>query len=370
MAIRRCRPDRLATCAAALLAIAAPGGCARPISPICDPGDHSKADADVDFGAFQNVPRPRTGSLPFPGMFTLYTAADPTELGRHSYSAQHEEEAGRGILYARRAGFIDLCHVRLSADLVAYALPRIRHALAHDWPCVRLRGQEPSVYRIEFHYPASWWTIDRAERAELIDELSIRVAQRIAFTMATWHEILTWFGYKSTVVISEHGSAFTYEETPSHAIGIQVGGAALRAPEPYDEAVAAALEDALRELGVVGRDELRRALDAVRGVWWADGATLRRHLDIGQDDGVIEPWLVPGFAAVDAVAFRLPSLEDVGGHDFSGLDQVSIDPNVLEAPKIRAALPGSPETIVPREHFPILIERIRDEVGESMSRPD
>ena len=143
-------------------------------------------------------------------------------------NAGRKRKSGRGVFYTCRGGFLDVTHIRLAGDLTAYVLPRIRLALDSGWTCIQIRGHEPSIFRLAFDYPSSWYRMEHDERQDLIDELSVRLSMRLAYTMATWHEFLTWYGYKSTIVFPETGSAFTYEDTTSHALGVLVAGEALR----------------------------------------------------------------------------------------------------------------------------------------------
>lgn len=367
---------RAVLAAAAGCVAACVAGCVQPIAPDCS-SDALILFNDDRFDPFQAVPRLRVGCLPFPGPFTLFTAANPTDLGEHSYHGAHTTggppEVERGIVYTCRGGFIDICHVRLSADLVAYVQPRIAYALERDWTCVRVRPREPSVFRVTLDYPDAWWMLTATERRALVPELSLRIAQQLAFTMTAWHEIITWYGYKSAVIVSEASSAFTYEDIPSHALGVMLAGEALRSGDGYDDAMTAALDRSLHSLGVVDAEKLERAMSAVEGDWWADGAPLKRSLDLGFGDGVIEPWIVPDLcpAGTDPpTAFAIPTLRDVGGIDFSSHVDVLIEPNIFETRRILQLLPDAKDGLVRAgRDFPLLIADIRAKIGADQTRP-
>ena len=69
------------------------------------------------------APRMRLGSLPFPGVFSLYEEANPDDMGVHCAGTTlarigQKGERERGTLYTRRAGFIDVSHMRESIDWV------------------------------------------------------------------------------------------------------------------------------------------------------------------------------------------------------------------------------------------------------------
>ena len=50
----------------------------------------------------------------------------------------------------------------------------------------------------------------------------------MAYTMVTWHEILTWFGYKSVGIVPEYHSSFSWEDTYSNLLGTVLAARALR----------------------------------------------------------------------------------------------------------------------------------------------
>lgn len=325
-----------------------------------------------DFAPFHTLPRKRLGCLPFPGPFTIYTAADPADLGVHSYSGKtapgETAEVERGIVYTRRAGFLDICHVRITADFVAYIHARLRHAIDREWSCLRFNAHEPSIYTVRLTYPEGWSNMPAPDRDALANELAIRTAQRLANTVMTWHEIATWYGYKSSVVVPEDGSAFTHEDSASHALGALVGGAALRSDEPFDHAVTRLLDAALARLDVTDVETQHAAIDAVEGEWWSSGRPLVRHTDVGLADGAVTPWTLDhpelGPGAEGAVVFDLPRIDYVLGVDCLGFARVSIEPRVLESWAIRGRIPGDPEAIVPERDFPHLLADVRADADD------
>jgi len=309
-------------------------------------------------------PRSRVGSLPFPGMLTLYQTADPERLGRHHYgpfpaSIDNQWEADRGIVYTRRAGFLDLAHVRMAADWCRYIHRSIHPALLDNAESVSFEDNSFTRYTVRIEYPSAWHALTPMERARAADEFAVPLAQQLAYDKATWHEIITWFGYKSTVVIPEDASAFTYDDTTSHLVGIHIAGLALRDPQmDYDQAVTAAMDAAMRRLEAVAPAETEAAIEAVEGVWWRDNKPLRRHVDHGYDDGVVMPWLVAGFeSARGELPLRLPPLR-VESIDFRSSIRVRVHTRILERNRIYAALELDGGPIIAWEHFPQLIEHI------------
>lgn len=334
-------------------------GCASSIAP-----NPAVADSfDDELGEFQSLPRARMGALPFEGAFTLYDSADPHNLGTHSYDAgllDIDSERERGIVYTRRAGFIDIAHLRNAADMTAYIHARARLAIERGWDEFSFRGNEPSTYRVALCYPDDWSELSADDRHRIGEELAVRVAQRVAFDVMTWHEIITWHGYKSTIVIPENNSAFTHDDTTSHALGIELAGDALRTGRDFDMELTRLLDESMSDLQAVEEDELKQAMARVDGAWYDSftGPKLRM-LDIGTGDGLIEPWVVDGFGD-DVRVFELTRFDNVDGRDFSGFYQVSIDPNVLEGFKIRDVIGENREYIYPEIDFPVLIADIAD----------
>lgn len=318
-----------------------------------------------------DLPRDRLGGLPYPGLLTLYDTVDVEKLGRHRYAStprwfQADDETERGILYTTRAGFLDLAHIRITIDRARYCVREVRQALDRRQSEIVLEGADNTQFIVSLNYPDDWTDLPEARREELVQEASMRVGQQVAYQMVVWHEVITWFGYRTVFFISESRSSFSYEDTMSHVVGLRVCDAALRSGNrDFDDAVTAALSKELRSLGARTPAQTDAAARAVEGVWWSGGEPLKRHLDIGIVDGVVYPWLVPGLPfAEDTVPepFALPSLKDVRGRDLTGLYQVKLDPKFRQADKIRQHLPGRPTLLEADRDFPILMTVLRTQM--------
>lgn len=342
-----------------LFTMALLNGCAGTVAP--RPGDVHSYDERLE--PFDQLPRVRLGALPFFGTFTLYEHAQAGQLGTHTYESDMvlgiDNERERGIVYTRKAGFFDIAHIRNSADMTAYVYARAKLAISLGWDEFAFKGKEPSTYKVQLCYPESWGGLDAQEQARVGQELAIRMAQRIAFDVMTWHEVLTWYGYKSTLVIPEKNSAFTYDDVPSHALGVQLAAAALRSGGDYDQEMTLGLNRAMEELGAVDEEVESEVIRHVEDDWWTTlGGPKRRLLDIGLGDGVVEPWVVADFSDGERHDFELATLADVEGHDFSGFYQLLIDPNVLEGFAIRDVIGEDREYIDPGVDFAVIINDI------------
>jgi hypothetical protein len=380
MAPIRKHPPRLSAVAmllAGVLVCCACGcgaGVSMRVADAYQPGLHEFSD----FGTFNNIPKPRLGCLPYPGAFTLYGVADPERLGHHAYDKQFgASEKSDGIIYTTRGGFIDLAHTRKTIDLCKYVAVRIEVALLNDWTALRFKGREPSVYTIHLNYPPAWKTLPAEKKQAIARELSIRIGQRVAMLMVSWHEILTWFGYQAMGVLPEQQSAFTWDDVGSHALGVMVGGLALRdTNREWDDAVTAHLSESLRMLGAVPPDQTSLAVQRVKGLWWRGFEPLKRQFETGLDGRPIEPWLVRDFPTATKSPpwrYELPRLNDVFGQDYSRLVRIEIKPNVFETGKIRATIPGRPSLIDVDRDLPAIMQHMRQwhitRSGEQSLRP-
>jgi len=377
--------------ALAALAWLAAGGCAHALEP----------------------PHDRLGALPFPGALTLYHAADPAYLGGHCYERTPKlfvSDESDGILYTTRAGFLDLAHVRITVDTVRYCNDQISTAIRQRRPSVTLYTLEGSAFTVHLNYAAAPPLginddDDSADARAQGDEIALRIAQRVAYLMMNWHEVLTWFGWRTVQFIDESPSAFTYDDTMSHVIGLRIAGKVLREPiKPskyaFDDAVTVALREELKALGAVTPAETDRACHAVEGMWWSHGKPLKRQLDVGLTDGVVRPWLVripptagtkpAGLNSAGATptgamsattksaatksidvppgeAFVLPTLRDIDGRDFSAIYTIQIDPLVPEGDRLRDAIPSHPAVIDGERDMPPLVEATRQQMQQQLS---
>lgn len=332
--------------------------------------------------AHADMPRMRLGSLPFPGMLSLYEAADPDDLGVHCAGSTLTRLGGtgerqRGTLYTRRAGFLDLSHVRESIDWIAYFDHRFRDAIEQ----AERDGQREATISFAFCQAdidvtvlaaAAWPGVEPAEREDVQAELLVRSAQRLCVIVTTWHEIATWHGYQTVPGVPEHWSAFTWDDTTAHVLGATIGARAIRDPgRPWDQAVTFALDEELRALGVVSRKEQERAADCVRDRWWKGWLPVRRDLDTGLATGFKVPWLVPEFGT-EAAVLEVPTLEDVRGHDLRGVISVRITPSRGMMRKLYGSV-GAPATLEGEAGLLDAVERVREsmreEFGEGFDQP-
>ncbi len=254
------------------------------------------------------TPRHRIGSLPFPGPNTIYTLANPDNLGEHRYGIalgkplSDAAEAQRGTLYTCQAGFLDVAHLRLTVDWMHFARTRFEPALRAGEPHVSFVGPDDTIVHAAISYPPVWDEIPEDARERALTDSLVRASARASYIIWTWHELITHEGHSSLALISEKGSAFGYDDMASHAVGLRIGEAVLRDERPHNEATTAHLADELERLGVVSKGQCATAVDAVRGQWWERSGPILRQFDVGLDSGRMAVHRVPGLSACEGVA--------------------------------------------------------------------
>jgi hypothetical protein len=193
----------------------------------------------------------------------------------------------------------------------------------------------------------------------------MELSQYFTFTMTTWHEVLTWFGYKCMAFLPEQPSAFSWEDIYSNLVGIRIGAQALQDEEhSYNKAVTIAIKRELEDLQVQSSDAARKASEKMRGIWY-DGIVLinmtERNFDIGLDDGFITPTLVPGFCeGAVPQSYPVPALDKFKKYGFTM--NLDVEPREFEKDKVlRIIYPnGGPKRIQPIKHLPVVIDYIKN----------
>jgi len=317
---------------------------------------------------FKQPPQRRIGS--YAGSILATSFLDAHRLGFHSYGFNPFEK--NGIVYTCKAGHIDTYHVREFADWTAYLAAKSFRHLANNDRKFSFRLKEGDRCFVRLTYPDSWKYLSPQEKEQVAHDISIELGRYFSYTAATWHEILTWFGYRCTGILPEFPSAFSWEDNFSNLLGTYVGAAALRDTErTYNEAVAAALESQLLMLGARSPDVGRRAAKAVKGSWYRGALPFivdmrRRHFDTGLDDGFVTPWIVPSIReckGVEAQPYPTPRPDFLCRYGF--WMRLEIEPRTWEGKKIRRIAHRDrrepPKRIEPMKHFPLIVDHIRKE---------
>ncbi|MBN1360738.1 MAG: DUF4056 domain-containing protein [Sedimentisphaerales bacterium] len=328
-----------------------------------------------------NSPRIRMSCYPTASVGTVW--AHPDNLGEHDYATGRREKDG--MLYTCRGGHIDTPHVRKAADWTAYLAGKALTRLNKGDTKFSFKLWEPTRYYVTVDYPPGWKQLAPQEKERIAREVSIPLGQYLAFNALTWHEIVTWFGYRPTPWYPEFPSAFSWEDTFSNLVGTRLAVEAMRdASRPYNEAMTVALEAELHRLGVQPRDVAIRAAKAVKGTWYTGEFLFlvdirKRNLDIGLDDGMVTASVVPDLPEcpdAEPQSYPAPSLDFLSAYDFSV--KFEIEPRELEKGKIlKIVYPNRKDRkkrIEPALHFASIMEYIRQDAarrfGDAMYFPE
>jgi hypothetical protein len=333
-----------------------------------DRGAFSYPADQVVYRGFSGPPRIRFGSYPSSNLGTFFKGPD---LGAHGYTFRLAEK--NGVVYTCRGGHLDIIHVRITADWTAYLIARTyEHLMNHDTEFSYKLAVDRSRNFIRLTYPENWDALPKVAQRAIAREIAFALGPYLAFTMTTWHEMLTWYGFKCVGPFPEYPSAFSWEDSYSNLVGTIVGVRALQdAQHPYNQAVKIALSDQMQKLGVQPARVARTASESVRGQWFTGHIIFqvnmkKRNFDIGLDDGYITPTLVPEFSAcpdAEPLSYPVPNLNMLAKHGFHAV--VEIEPHEWERGKLlHAAYGGKPrKRIRPEEHFPLILNQIRREAA-------
>ncbi|MTD28467.1 DUF4056 domain-containing protein [Erwinia sorbitola] len=223
--------------------------------------------------AFGYDVRAKLIGIPVP-LFKLGNIVAPDDTGKHHYNdswisilstlsginSEHD-----GIVYTRRGGFIDLAHVRDTADNTLWLFNQILPQLGQP---ATIKLDDELGQRI-----IRLWRFSPPKSELARYQLSVSLAAHLAFQIATWHEVAQWYGFQSVPGYSEAISAFSPEDLYSNLIGARIatdllnngGGSSLR---QYQHSMAQMIPQALAQLQAVSPQATRFHFDMVDGTWW------------------------------------------------------------------------------------------------------
>ncbi|GAA4898803.1 DUF4056 domain-containing protein [Ferrimonas pelagia] len=273
--------------------------------------------------AFGNLQKVRLGKMPIP-LFRLGNTVDADKLGPHkfdggtfNYTSSGASTSGRGgsenngMIYTQRGGFIDLAHVRDTADdTVALFFEIVRHlGNEHTIELIDEIGHryiQLHAFETDSLHPQERW------------HLAAELAARLAYFKAESHEIAQWHGYASFAGWPETVSAYSPEDLYSNMLGAKLTRALLSAnlvlnSELYNQSLTVWLEETLHWLGAVDKKNTNALFDAIDGHWWDSSRpipdkfmVIKRHYQLGDQQ---VPYLVPeALARASGQWSRLESL--------------------------------------------------------------
>lgn len=271
--------------------------------------------------------------IPVP-FYTIDNIVEADNLGEHhyndSYLAATEGLMGIsdekvGIIYTTDGGFIDIAHVRDTADYTLYLFSQIYPKLGEEWT---LTLSDELASR-QIHFSAFTPPVSPAERYTL----STYLAAKLAFQLAAWHEIAQWYGYQSVPGFSEGISAFSPEDLYSNLVGARLASSLIlqgRAESLaiFSQSLEALLPIALHQLGAQEKPLTRHAFNKIDGLWWNSSKRVPdKFLVLTRDYDTTDnryPFLPTQAVATLGLKLSLPS--EYAGFTLSSLAQFRLVP--------------------------------------------
>ena len=259
--------------------------------------------------AFGNAQKVQLASISVP-FFRYANTLAVDSVGPHAFEAgtfSYQKDApngsrggeNNGQIYTLRGGFIDLAHVRDTADnaiaLFYRIYPKLGEAQTIPLPDeIGPRSIELQAFDITRLSSAQRW------------ELAAAIAVRQAYFMAEAHEIAQWHGYRSWAPWSEAVSAYSPEDLYSNMLGAKIALALLNNnlamnKELYNQHMSQWLSATLSWLEPVSIEQTNAMFDVIDAVWWdstqplpSKFMLLKRHYELGDKQS---PYLVPQMLA-------------------------------------------------------------------------
>ncbi len=335
-------------------------------------------------GGANGGPRVRFASYPTATSGTNFTGP---ELGDHGYHGSGSEK--NGITYTCAGGHVDIAHLRKAADWTLYLSEKAYEHIEQGDTEFTFKLYEPSIYYVTLDYPNHWNDLSQEDREVIAHDVAVGLGRYFAFTATTWHEIISYFGYRSTGIFPEHASAFSWEDSYSNLLGTYIAGEVLENADTldivdtneYDMAMTVALDVEMSKLGIQSGSIAREAAASVRGRWFTGDLIFvdmkKRHFDVGVDDGMVTPLItapeIGPCGPVEPASYPAPQLDFVDRYGFG----VNFEMEVREGIKrkvFRAAYPDEPERhkrIRPSVHFARIMRYIeKDAIENNRTIPD
>ncbi len=321
---------------------------------------------------------PRLRPSPYFGSITGLSYADFDELGKHNYDRMFGEK--NPLVYTAKAGYIDIGHLRESADRARYLFDICYHNIRKGRKSFSYKVIEPAIYKVTLEYPDNWSQLSEADRQKAAREVAIDLGQHLAQQTTIWHEIITWYGYASTGLLSEHNSSFSWEDGYSDLLGTKLGAMALREnSKTYNKAMTEIIERELEKLDPQSESTAKKATKAIQGKWFTGRYPFmtmkKRNFDVGFDDHEISPFCVPDIVDnAEELPCSVPQLEEsLSEHGFAM--ELELTPKSKQRKQVLKIIypNGGGKTLRPAEHFPKIIDHIRElaveDVGEDVDSP-
>jgi len=321
----------------------------------------------------------KVGPVPVP-LYEDENIVSPQEIGPHGYDKGEMTKENNGLVYTCRGGFIDLAHVRDLADNTLFLAMQIARALPG---AITIQMPDQGTKRRILIKPLPEGLLARHGRWTT----AVALASFIVYDLSIWHEVVTWYGWESTLGISEKLSAFSPEDPYSNILGINLAAGIIlereaSSREQYDQTMEVWIREAMRRLGGVDKAQGRKAMQAVDGLWWDSNKRLpdwklvtRRNLQI---ETPVPPWIVaeslttPDPAVAQMCAKQPPPLpleiaDKIGTTKIEDLVEIHFEFSDW-IPK-EFPLPAAKGQAVQRTDIPKIVEDIRRQAAQDLG-PD
>ena len=201
-----------------------------------------------------------------PQIIKLAKIIDKSQLAGHHFSSKKDRT---GMLYTCHAGFIDISHLRDTADWAAHVYWNLKTYL-NSGKEIPARKEGGSIRRSVFFPKDDTIIID-----DLTENDLILIATSISYQFALFHEIATSFPIAVSVpaafFVYEKSSAFSIEDSYSNYLGSYLGALAASKSidlKSYNKNLTDLLNEKLLELKAVDSIQTFKAYQSVRGLWW------------------------------------------------------------------------------------------------------
>ncbi len=272
-----CQAQHFNAASPALADLTLPAGQSPQVWPV--PGPLPQPNGLRPCCAFGYNLKAKLFGVPVP-WYQLDNVVAPAQTGQHHFNPLFLDTLStliglnsehNGLVYTRRGGFIDLAHLRDSADntLWLFSLIWSRMGQATTLKLDDELGQR-EIRLFSYTPPAS--ATDRYR-------LAVYLAAHLAFELAAWHEVAQWYGFESVPGFSEGVSAFSPEDLYSNLLGTRVAidlinaGRVATLPH-YQQAMSEAIPQALAQLQAESPDGTRFHFDMLDRLWWNSGCRL------------------------------------------------------------------------------------------------
>lgn len=312
--------------------------------------------------AFGYNVRAKVLGIPVPG-FKIGNVIAADDSGQHHYNdrvlstlstltglnREHD-----GIIYTLRGGFIDLAHVRDTADNTLWLFSQIWPRLGQAYT-IRLDDElGQRVIRL--------WPTPPPTTALARYNLTVSLAAQLAYQLAVWHEVAQWYGFESVPGYSEGVSAFSLEDLYSNLLGARLasdllnhgGASTLR---QYQHRMAQVIPQALAQLEAVSPQQTRFHFDMLDGRWWNSRCRLPDKFLVRQRNYLTGAQRYPTRPAERVPMLWLTLPDSVNGHSLSDFARLEIWPgnNMKQLPA-----PKSPRVFYQFADFATLAQQAKE----------